>query len=78
MGCKEKSITHVKDVNQEEDEICITKLQPGPPYTCQMLKVDEKQKLPNSKYNFGITKANKIVNLLLKDKQIAMVIKFSN
>ena len=22
------------DVNQEEDEICVTKLQPGPPYTC--------------------------------------------
>ena len=29
------------DVNQEEDEICVAELQPGPPYNCQMLKLDE-------------------------------------
>jgi len=30
------------DVNQEEDEIYVVELQHGPPYTCQMLKIDKK------------------------------------
>ena len=42
------------------------------PYTCQMLKIDEKLKLPNSKYSFDITKTDKIFDVLLKDKQIAL------
>ena len=29
------------DVSQEKDEICVAGLHPRPPYTCQMLKVDE-------------------------------------
>ena len=48
------------------------KLQLRPPYTCQMLKLDEKQKLPNLKYSFDITNPNKIFYVLLKDKQIAL------
>ena len=40
------------------------------PYTCQMLKIDEKHKLPNSKYSFGITKTDKIFDVLLNEKQI--------
>ena len=56
------------DVNQEEDEICMAELQPRPPYTCQMLKLDEKQKFSNLKYSFDITKADKIFDVLLKDK----------
>ena len=39
------------DFNKEEDEICMAELQHGPPYTCQMLKLEEKQKFPNSKYS---------------------------
>ena len=27
----------------KEDEICVTELQPGPPYNFQMLKLQEKQ-----------------------------------
>ena len=50
----------------------MTKLQLRPPYTCQMLKLDEKQKLPNLKYSFDITNPNKIFYVLLKDKQIAL------
>ena len=37
-----------------------------------MLKLDEKQKLPNLKYSFDITNPNKIFYVLLKDKQIAL------
>ena len=37
-----------------------------------MLKIDEKLKLPNSKYSFDITKTDKIFDVLLKDKQIAL------
>jgi len=37
-----------------------------------MLKLDEKQKLPNLKYNFDIIKASKIFDVLLKDKQIVL------
>jgi len=61
------------DVNQEDDEIGMAKLQHGPPYTCQMLKLNEKQKLPNSKYNIDIIKADKIFDVLLKEKQIPLV-----
>ena len=32
------------DVNQEEDEIYVVELQHGPPYTCQMLKIDKKNR----------------------------------
>ena len=39
------------DFNKEEDEICMAELQHGPPYTCQMLKLEEKQKFPNLKYS---------------------------
>ena len=56
------------DVNQKEDEICVAELKPEPPYTCQMLKLDEKQKFSNLKYSFDITKADKIFDVLLKDK----------
>jgi len=28
------------DVNKEKDEICVAELQPGPPYTYQMLKLE--------------------------------------
>ena len=51
---------------------CMEKLQLEPPYTCQMLKLEEKEKFPNSKYSFDVTKANKIFDVLLKDKQIAL------
>jgi len=60
------------DVNKEKDEICMTELQPGPPYTYLMLKLEEKHKFPNSKYNFNVTKANKIFDVLLNDKQIVL------
>ena len=58
------------DVNQE-DEICVAKLQPGPPYNCQMLKLEGK-KNSNSKYGFNVTKADKLFDVLLKDKQITL------
>jgi len=47
------------DVSQEEDEIYMTKLQPGPSYTCQMLKLEGKN-FRNSKYSFNVTKVDKI------------------
>ena len=34
--------------------------------------MDEKQKFPNSKYSFDVTKADKIFDMLLKDKQISL------
>ena len=37
-----------------------------------MLKLKEKQKFPNAKYIFDATKANKIFDMLLKDKQIVV------
>ena len=60
------------DVDKEEDEICVAKLQHVPPYTSQMLKLDEKQKFRISKYSFDVTKVDKIFDVLLKDKQIAL------
>jgi len=58
------------DFNKEKDEICMAELQPGPLYTCQMLKLEGKHKFSNSKYSLNVTKADKIFNLLLKDKQM--------
>ena len=60
------------DVNKEEDKISMAKLQPRPPCTCQMLKLQEKHKFPNSKYSFNVTMTHKIFDVLLKDKQIVL------
>ena len=60
------------DLNKEEDEISVTELQPWPPYTCQMLKLEEKHKFPNWKYRFNATEVDKMFDVLLKDKQIAL------
>jgi len=48
------------------------KQQPWPLYTCQLLKLEEKHKFSNLEYSFDVTKANKIFDVLLKDKQIAL------
>ena len=37
-----------------------------------MLKLEEKHKFPNFKYSFDVTKADKIFDVLLKDKLISL------
>lgn len=48
------------------------KQQPWPLYTCQLLKLEEKHKFSNLEYSFDVTKANKIFDVSLKDKQITL------
>ena len=50
----------------------MAELQPDLPYTCQMRKLEEKQKFPNLKYSFDITKEDEFFYVLLKDKQFAL------
>jgi len=60
------------DVNHEEDEICVVELLLEPPYTYSNVKIGGKHKFHNSKYSFNVTKANKIFDVSLKDKQITL------
>nr|KYP38587.1 hypothetical protein KK1_040155 [Cajanus cajan] len=58
----------------EEMEVNLAELQPGPTYQCQLLKPGENniEAGSNRKYSFDITKADRIFDILLKDKQIIL------
>uniref|UniRef100_A0A151UHK3 Retrotransposon gag domain-containing protein n=1 Tax=Cajanus cajan TaxID=3821 RepID=A0A151UHK3_CAJCA len=58
----------------EEMEVNLAELQPGPTYQCQLLKPGENniEVRSNRKYSFDVTKADKIFDILLKDKQITL------
>ena len=61
------------DVNLAEGRVA--ELQASLPYVCASLKSvkgKEKANLSNKSYSFNITKADKIFDILLKDKQIIL------
>uniref|UniRef100_A0A151UIQ1 RNase H type-1 domain-containing protein n=1 Tax=Cajanus cajan TaxID=3821 RepID=A0A151UIQ1_CAJCA len=65
------------DINHEgssEDfEVNIAELRPGPTYQCQMLKPGDNMEGSSTKrYSFDVTKADKIFDILLNDKQISL------
>ena len=62
--------------SEEENEVDVAELKPGPPYMCQSLKpVVLKDKIKNETkpfFGFDITKVEQIFDVLVKDKQIEL------
>nr|KYP53627.1 Retrovirus-related Pol polyprotein from transposon opus [Cajanus cajan] len=62
------------EISSEDFEVNIAELRPGPTYQCQMLKLrDNMEGSSTKKYSFDVTKTDKIFDILLKDKQIALL-----
>nr|KYP70906.1 hypothetical protein KK1_010146 [Cajanus cajan] len=61
------------EVVSEDFEINLAELRPGPTYQCQMLKPGGNiEGNSTKKYSFDVSKAEKIFDTLLKDKQIIL------
>nr|KYP38879.1 Pro-Pol polyprotein [Cajanus cajan] len=61
------------EISSEDFEINLAELRPGPTYQCQMLKPgDSVEGNSTKRYSFDVCKAEKIFDILLKDKQIVL------
>ena len=67
------------DMDDEEEEVHVAELKPGPPYTCRSLypNFSKENTIKNDTwgqrtYGFDISKADLIFDILVKDKQISL------